>query len=42
MWRSIVKNTFVDDGVIQLVTNRLDRNTNCTVSGGNFVFSLVF
>ena len=31
MWRSFVKNTFVDDGDIQLVTNRFDRNTYCTV-----------
>ena len=37
MWRSIVKNTFVDDGDIQLVTNRFDRNTYCTASGGNFM-----
>ena len=31
MWRSFVKNTFVDDGDIQLVTNGFDRNTYCTV-----------
>ena len=31
MWRSFVKTTFVDDGDIQLVTNRFDRNTYCTV-----------
>ena len=32
MWRSFVKGTFVDDGDIQLVTNRFDRNTYCTVT----------
>ena len=28
--------------IIQLLTNRFDRNTYCTVSGGNFVQSLSF
>ena len=42
MWRSFVKNIFVDDSDIQLVTNRIDKNTYCTVSGGNFVSSSVF
>ena len=42
MWRSFVKNTFVDDGDIQLVTNKFGRSTYCSVSGGNFVSSLVF
>ena len=42
MERSFVKNTFVDDGDIQLVTNRFDRNTYCTVSGGSFVYSFRF
>ena len=36
MWRFFAINTFLDDGDIQLVTNRFDRNY-CTVSGGNFV-----
>ena len=39
MRRSFVKNTFVDDGDIQPVTNRFDRNTCCTVSGSNVVYS---
>ena len=42
MWRSFVKATFVDDGDIELVTNRIDRNTYCPVSGGNFVYSFSF
>ena len=42
MWRSFVENTFVDDGDTQLVTNRFDRNTYCTVSGGSFVYSFSF
>ena len=42
MERSFVKNTFVDDGDIELVTNRFDRNTYCTVSGGSFVYSFRF
>ena len=33
-----MKKTFVDDGDIQLVTNRFDGNTYCTVSRGNFVY----
>ena len=37
-----VKNTFVDDGLIQLLRNRFDRDTYWTDSGGNFVKSLVF
>ena len=41
MWRSFVKNTFVD-GDVQLVTNRFDRNTYCTISWGNFVHSFSF
>ena len=41
MLRSFVKNSFVDDGDVQLVTNRFDRNTDCTVSGGNFVYSFL-
>ena len=39
MWRSFVKNYFVDDGDIKLVTSRFDRNTYCTVFRGNFVYS---
>ena len=39
---SFVKHTFVDDGGIHLVTNRFDRNSYCTVSGGNFVYSFSF
>ena len=43
MWRSFVKNYFEDDGDdIQLVTNRFDWNTYCTVSGGSFVYSFSF
>ena len=38
----LLKNTFVDDGVMQLVANRLDRNTYCTVSVGNFVYGFSF
>ena len=41
-WSSFVENTFVDDADVQLVTNRIDRNTYCTVSGGNFVHSFSF
>ena len=41
-WRSFVKKSFVDDGDIQLVTNRFDRKTYCTVSGNNFVYSFSF
>ena len=41
MLRSFVKNSFVDDGDVQLVTNRFDRNTDCAVSGGNFVYSFL-
>ena len=37
VWHSFVKNALVDDGDIQLATNRFDRNTYCTVSGGNSV-----
>ena len=40
--RSFVNNIFVDDGDIQLATDRLDRNTYCTVSGGNFMYSFSF
>ena len=42
MCRSLKKNTFVDDGNIQIATNRFDSNTYFTVSGGNFALSLVF
>ena len=42
MWGSFVKNTFVDDSYIQLVTNRFHTNTYCTVSGDNFVYSFSF
>ena len=42
MWRSFVKNYFVDDGDTQLVTNRFDMNTYCAVSRGNFVYSFSF
>ena len=28
--------------IIQLLTDRFDRNTYCTVSGGNFVHSFSF
>ena len=43
MWRSFVKNTFVNLGdLLQLVTNRFDRNIYCTVSGDNFVYSFRF
>ena len=42
IWRSFVKNIFVDDDDIQLLTNRFDRNTNCAVSKGNFVYSFSF
>ena len=38
MWHSFVKN----DSDIQLVTNRFDRNTYCTVSKGNFVYIFSF
>ena len=41
MLRSFVKNFFVDDGDVQLVSNRFDRNTDCTVSGGNFAYSFL-
>ena len=41
MLRSFAKNSFVDDGDVQLVTNRFDRNTDCTVSGGSFVYSFL-
>ena len=34
----LCKNTFVDDGDIQQVTDRFDRDTYCTVSGGTFVY----
>ena len=34
---SFVRNIFVDDDDIQLVTKRFDRNTYYTVSGGNFM-----
>ena len=37
-----MKNTFVDDGDIQLVTNRIDRNTYCIICGGNFVYIFSF
>ena len=40
MWRSFVKNTFVDDGDIKLATNRFDRNTYCTVSRGNLCIAV--
>ena len=42
MWRPFAKNYFVDDGNIQLDTNRFDKNTYCTVSGGNLVYSFSF
>ena len=42
MWRSFVKITFVDDGDIQPIPNRLDKNSYCTVPGGNFVDSFSF
>ena len=42
MWHSFVKTSFVDDGDMQLVMNRFDRNTYCIVSGGNFVYSLSY
>ena len=42
MWRSFVKNSFVGDGDIQLVTNRFDRNIYCTASGGDFMHSFSF
>ena len=38
----LCKNNFVDDGNIQIVTNRFDSNTYFTVSRGNFALSLVF
>ena len=38
----LCKNTLVNDVDIQLLTNRFDRNTYCTVSGGNFVYSFSF
>ena len=41
-WCSFVENTFADYDDTQLVTNRSDRNTYCTVSEGNSVSSLVF
>ena len=37
MCRSFAKNTFVDDGDMQRVTKRFDRNTYCTVSEETFV-----
>ena len=42
MWRSFLKNTFVDDGDIQQITNRFDRNIYYNVCGGNFVYSFSF
>ena len=42
VWHSFVKSSFEDDDDIQLVTNRFDRNTDSTVSGGNFVYSFSF
>ena len=42
MWRSFVKNAFVDDGDIQLVTSRFDKNTYCTVLEAILCMVLVF
>ena len=42
MWHFFLKNVFVDDGDIKLVTNRLKGNTYFTASGGNFVRSFNF
>ena len=42
MWRFFVKNTFVNDNDMQLVTDIFDRNTYCTVSGGKFVHGFSF
>ena len=39
---NFVKNTIVDDGGIQVVTKRIDRNTYCTGSGENFAYSFSF
>ena len=39
---NFVKNTIVDDGGIQVVTNRFDRNTCCSGSGDNFAYSFSF
>ena len=36
------KNTFKDDSKIKTITNKFKRNTRCTVSGTNFVYSLSF
>ena len=38
----LYENTFVDDGDIQLVTRKIDTNTNCSVSRDNFVYSFSF
>ena len=42
MWCSFVKNSFVEEADIQLVTNRSDRNTYCIVSESNFVYNFGF
>ena len=38
----VVKNTFLDDVDKQIVTKKVDRNTSCTVSGTNFLYSFRF
>ena len=38
----VVKDTFVDDGNLQIVARKFDRNTKCTFSGTNFVFIFSF
>ena len=42
MWFSFIKNAFVDDGDIQLITNRFVTNIYCTASGANSVYSFNF